>query len=960
MKNLTIIGTMNRPTGDVFYPLGRASEKKRKLSPPNKAAESASDVTHNLENSKKSKLSIPIIEEQRVTVTEIKKKLEESSPSVKKTDHEESASGPKRSLFGKNKKRISHYTHIDNKQIARGQIQTTILGLSQRKSPSQNTKSNIFKKLTTKKVSGSPVKSQTHKHKLEKKTSVESSGTDTNQTREVRVSHSDNIFERIKESNDKEGEEDKTVSETIKAGVKRTHNENCENTISDTKKRKHEGNNKVTSIQEKPLSIFKDKEMPEREFGHVSPDTKNKSERKSMGDEKTKIADSNKQSEIQKKTNSLSTVNEMFGESSESKDGETGSDLCKSITTPRITESDKSKSGDSTATREMLIEYTKTNTYEKLIPIQSKYRKNSKSDESRFEEKRVYFGVSNTRSNETSKLVSNEADKDQSKESSKEVSNAADDRKKSKELCKEVSHEADNKVKSKESSKMVNIQSDEEKSKQPFKVTSVEASHLEKSKESSKSEKEALCHEEIKKQANSEKFRNKKVETELTTFNDFKEPKTQVEVEKERGENARKKIKDFDSKADSADESKVLDKENELLKSTTKISNALDDIFESEKSKTYETEMESDTDDDNSDVGDIEPIEMIGSVFINDACMDELHENMMESNVEKTEMNSHVEKTEMDSNVENVENAETAIVKIKYCDDQIIVHDTDDRRKPLKGKEGTSDENDTNKLCQGKKVISDENNESQQTIETETKTKTTPRKRFAPQLETLGKMIEEEKELDEIEREKLETHMQKERKKKEVERGQSYESEDDDDSELISSGVEISPAKEKTSTTTSQWLEKAKKKLKVPECLIKAKDCIQTPDYERVVDIIPDIPEQCITFNKTIFEKGFNVSHTKQLKNGEFAQTNALFSPKKLYRTSSGEDKNLGKCLLCLSCSMYFTPLAFTVHHDTQSVVEQIDTERSKQQGYSLVEGGDADTMKMFKDFMYYFQAERK
>lgn len=916
---------MNRPTGNVFYPLGRVSEKKRKLSPPNKTAESANDVTLDLGGSKKSKLSIPVIQEQRATAVEIENKLEESNPNanIKKNDPEESASEPKRSLFGKNKKRISHYMQLDNKEIARGQIQTTVLALSQKTSPSQNTKTNIFKKFTTKKVSGSTVQSKTqNKHKLEKKMSVESNGTEIKQTEEVRLSHSDNIFERIKEGDAKEHKEKKTVSENLKAGVKRTH-ENFKNTNSDIKKRKHE-ENKVTSVQEKPLSFLKGKNMTEREMRHISSDTINKSETKTTGDEKSKRADSKKQAEMQKKTSSVAAVNEMFGESGESKGG--GSDFCRPVPSPQIPEFE-------------------TNICENLIHIQSKYLKYSKSDESRLEEKRVNFNESNTKSNESSEVVCNEADnKERSKESSKEISHVADDRGKSKELFQEVSHETDSKVKLKESSKMIYIQTDKEKSKEPSKVSSVKGSCLEKSKESSKSKEEALCLEVIDNQANSKTIPNENVETEMPIFNDFKKPETQVEVEKDRGESAIEKIKDFDSKSDSTEEPKVLEKEYGLLKSTKESINAFDNISEPANFKTFETEIESETDDDDSDVGDIEPIEMIGSVFLNDACLDEQDENVMGSNVEKTEMEPNVEKTEKVSDVEkiemdsNVENTETAI---KYCDDQIIVHNTDDSRKPPKGKGGSLDENDKN----------------QQTNDTETKTKITPRKRFTPQLETLGKMIEEEKGLDDFETEKLETHTQNERKK--VKREQLYDSEDDDDSKLISSGVVISPSKEKTSTTL-QWLEKAKKKLKVPESLIKAKDCIQTQDNEKVVDIIPDKPEQNITFSKTIFEKGFGVSHTKQLKNGEFVQTIAHFFPKKLYRTSSREETNLGKCLLCLSCSMYFTPLAFTVHHDTQSVVEQIATETSKQQGYRLVERGDADTMKMFKDFMHYFQAERK
>ncbi|KAL4240372.1 hypothetical protein ACF0H5_001162 [Mactra antiquata] len=113
-------------------------------------------------------------------------------------------------------------------------------------------------------------------------------------------------------------------------------------------------------------------------------------------------------------------------------------------------------------------------------------------------------------------------------------------------------------------------------------------------------------------------------------------------------------------------------------------------------------------------------------------------------------------------------------------------------------------------------------------------------------------------------------------------------------------------------------------------------------------------------FDISVFNREIEICHSKHLTNDYTQKTIAYLYPKRMYKTSLNEGKNLGKCLRCSVCSMYFSPLSFTLHHDTQDIQQLIDPVKSKQQEYRLVEKPSKQVEKIFKQFVEYFHALRE
>ena len=75
-----------------------------------------------------------------------------------------------------------------------------------------------------------------------------------------------------------------------------------------------------------------------------------------------------------------------------------------------------------------------------------------------------------------------------------------------------------------------------------------------------------------------------------------------------------------------------------------------------------------------------------------------------------------------------------------------------------------------------------------------------------------------------------------------------------------------------------------------------------------------------------VLKNGFNVSHTLTLKDLRRVTTIGHLDPQRVY---SGQ-----RCILCQVCMNYFTPLQFTFHHDSSSIVCNIDGEKSMRNSY--------------------------
>lgn len=112
--------------------------------------------------------------------------------------------------------------------------------------------------------------------------------------------------------------------------------------------------------------------------------------------------------------------------------------------------------------------------------------------------------------------------------------------------------------------------------------------------------------------------------------------------------------------------------------------------------------------------------------------------------------------------------------------------------------------------------------------------------------------------------------------------------------------------------------------------------------------------------SKEVNENGFEVFHEKVLNCGRKVSTKAHLIHKRLQVSSKSDPMTLGKCLLCRVCSMYFSPLEFTVHHDEDDVVRQLDHPRCCLNDYTLGNAASEDMKLVFDNFQKCFHDQRK
>ncbi|XP_045213779.2 uncharacterized protein LOC123564337 isoform X2 [Mercenaria mercenaria] len=269
-------GTMNRPSGDVFIPLGKPSEKKRRLSQPNPSRNPAGHIVHVSPGSNTGDMpkidkveTEPVKEKEINSFAETKNKFEniDTKDLTEKVPPEENtSSGPKRSLFGKNQKRISHFCNLDKNDVKSQVLKVPKINSSPQKSPASKRSpqknpapkrlKHLFKQSPVRKYSKvSPVVQK--EVNTEKRTAASkdtggvishnSPNTETKLAEaQVTLSPVDNIFEKMKETTERTDEK-RTYDDKSKTAVKRTHDDKLKNT--NEKRRKHEENVTESTIK---------------------------------------------------------------------------------------------------------------------------------------------------------------------------------------------------------------------------------------------------------------------------------------------------------------------------------------------------------------------------------------------------------------------------------------------------------------------------------------------------------------------------------------------------------------------------------------------------------------------------------------------------------------------------------------------------------------------------------------
>ena len=105
-----------------------------------------------------------------------------------------------------------------------------------------------------------------------------------------------------------------------------------------------------------------------------------------------------------------------------------------------------------------------------------------------------------------------------------------------------------------------------------------------------------------------------------------------------------------------------------------------------------------------------------------------------------------------------------------------------------------------------------------------------------------------------------------------------------------------------------------------------------------------------------VLKNGFNVSHTLTLKDLRRVTTIGHLDPQRVY---SGQ-----RCILCQVCMNYFTPLQFTFHHDSSSIVCNIDGAKSMRNSYhpehpNIIHWNE-EAGKIWDEFEKIFEREKR
>jgi len=185
--------------------------------------------------------------------------------------------------------------------------------------------------------------------------------------------------------------------------------------------------------------------------------------------------------------------------------------------------------------------------------------------------------------------------------------------------------------------------------------------------------------------------------------------------------------------------------------------------------------------------------------------------------------------------------------------------------------------------------------------------------------------------------------------------------------------------KKKMKAKKSMWIQEAKKNIKTPpktsagttsetnEQVVtnnankKDQSNESQKQYKEDTDIVI-LPEstEFAKIGRKLYDRGFEVTHCKVLIDDEIVVTKAHLIPKRLYANSNVDSKKMGKCLLCRVCSMCFTPLDFTVHHDKKEVFEKLNHQDCQEMSYVINETAPADVKQVFKNFQKFFHDQRK
>ncbi|XP_060605976.1 repetitive organellar protein-like isoform X2 [Ruditapes philippinarum] len=927
---IIVKGTTNRPSFGVYIPLGKPTEK-RKLTPPAKQV-SAPQVP-DFDNTKVKDQTEPIKEVETALQTEVNDEdIGSREPEKNVKSGEAADTGPKRNLFGKNKRRISHFNDKDAKSVktsdenrtnlfstcltkspleTNNDYKTKLTNPLMKESPAKRPKISHEnkKKLLRSFIRESPVKRQKHPFKQfpinkysnrspvskqikninvqEESSRINENSNETSNSRTkpsespAVLSPIDNIFEKMEENTF-----DRNVGKKVNDGknrpvVKRVHEDSTIHTIG--KKRKKDdtisekstkGSNLVgseeTYDQNFPNSIKaddqSDRKVAENNLQHQKSNSKSKSnKRKVEGD----LLDNRSTPKASKSAHKV--YDEMNFSSSDAskreKSADVKADKTKDISTGCDEEvnklkNDKSEKHDKSEAKiissEMLFESVKEVLKEKEtkgcseIVMQEhssnlNLLSNSKSSEvENLTEKQGVLNLSE-KQNETEVTCEEKVPKVQNIVSAK-VKRLFKDKHRKNILSNEKAKEVE------KTAKLENIQTNEIKNndtqrlndklaESPVRNTSVEASsgNLKHSfgdnctsKESETlvpNVKDADCDVigSVVKHLENSAEENKKIG--IKTIGENKSKNSANELTDNR-QNIFKAYS-FDAVND-----KMKNSENLCEKVDNEMEQNNDDgnylLRELEEDTTYQ--------DSDSDMDDIEPIQLMGFAFMNDVSAEEKNESIIS-----------------DSEI-NMKCSETC-PKTKYSDDSVIIHncvkydskivigngnvlDGDDKSVVNKGNhlENASDrcyitERVVGDSITNTKTINEDEltkgNENELTdfnrsdVNESTRRSNLPnrlaknavRKRFTSQLNILGKKIEEETdtELNEINRSEEEMRDIPHSKYQKTENTGEILSDDNDDADLISSGSELTPSKQ---TKTTEWLKKAKTNVKVPTNLM--------------------------------------------------------------------------------------------------------------------------------------------
>ncbi|XP_045213782.2 uncharacterized protein LOC123564338 isoform X2 [Mercenaria mercenaria] len=1113
LVNTAIVkGTVNRPTGDIFIPLVKPSEKKRRFTPTSPVPEfigaAGTKPGHTPEIVKEKETNHLAEVENNMKGVGVNRCADNALL------EEKTVTGHKQCLFGKSEKRISHFNTIDKNKVPKHQVQdlrTKLNNRSQLKNAAPKPAKHPFKRFPINRSSkSSPLKVQRKEVSLEKENTiskdVKRARSHIESSTETKFSESRVAMPAVDNTySSKRPDEKKTYGDKSKTATKRSSEEKHSYKYTNEKKRKHDesiaenkmkkSGNAVSSEKSEKFKHMKVENKSQREVLEKNPKLHKSYSRESIeelkvkddgtkknltnqNEQRVKHKEFHRESKKDEKVDKLHNLNKSLSSVSNSEKPKSEEinclDVCKTFETENCTNV-KELTGvkkDNDHSEITTNYFKKHNLKERMKSKSTCLRSDKQVDKEINSDKNLSKDYKrNISTNETKLLndttgnsvahVDSEVKKDDVHLQGDEKNNA-DNR-----MTKLVGIKCLNSpiappnhsIAENEKQDPIDLKNDKHLSKEntitdTWKTKLVGVSYSKSDLKAEKAANEAIDTQSNKQREIHNTLTNEKTNNDLYSQNSFsalktgkeiqsqnvpknettireiqiqntpKDDKTEREIgiqntlkdEKSKKEQATLKCKRIDRKTETRncakDENSNKDTINQTVLHDDKTIKELNvqnvsnyDETNSgrhvEKFENHFNRKENDCDskhsdsksDYESDMDDIEPIEMIGSVFMNDITIDEPNESNLNNRID-------------------VDSSETDF-KVDYCDDTVLFQskdpndlseNTDEADKVIEPKTTKEDlsgaENDskrrfiseclnsdnvneinTEKVAdrnrqteKGYDELIEKNLESDKVIDSspDRHKKNTPRKRFTAKLETLGKLIEDEKEIEnekilkDSEETKISTQYVK--KKTYVE---SECSDCEDDAELFASGVSgvaISSGVELTgkgalgtsTTTTTEWLKKAKSNLKVPERLRKPETQIQPYHSDSDIDIIPDMPQSCKTFSKKVFDEGFVLTHKKWLLDGSCEITTAHLVPKRLYRTTSeGNGKNLGKCLQCHSCAMYFTPLTFTVHHDTNSIVEQIDVDRSKLQKYCLPPKVNSDAYKIFRDFNIYFDNER-